>query len=120
MQASGSLAVPETRLTVTVKLHEASGATPFEAAQVTVVVPTGNTCGEVMTVLPTRQVTVGVGGPVVVTLKGTDAEFRPASLPTVMLAGRLIVGGVLDEQLLRRIVTLSEPILVTAKIGLAV
>jgi len=60
--------------TVTVKLHIASGATPFEAVQLTVVVPTGNVFGDVITVLPTLQVTVGAGMPVDPTVKLTDAE----------------------------------------------
>jgi len=61
-------------LTVTVKLHIASGCTPFVAVQLTVVVPTGNVFGDVITVLPTLQVTVGAGMPVDPTVKLTDAE----------------------------------------------
>jgi len=61
-------------LTVTVKLQDASGGTPFEAVQLTVVVPTGKVFGEVITVFPTLQVMAGAGVPVAVTLNWTEAE----------------------------------------------
>jgi hypothetical protein len=72
-------------LTVTVKLHEASGATPFEAVQVTVDVPTGNACGEVIGVAPILQVTVGAGHPAVAVggVKETNAVHVPGSVLTV-------------------------------------
>src|SRR5215510_2940883 len=60
--------------TLTVKLHIASGCTPFVAVQLTVVMPTGNVLGEVITVLPTLQVTIGAGIPVDPTVNDTDAE----------------------------------------------
>jgi hypothetical protein len=60
--------------TVTVKLQEASGGTALVAVHVTVVVPTGNVFGDVITVLPTLQVMVGCGAPVAVTVNETEAE----------------------------------------------
>src|SRR5262245_8158720 len=52
-------------LTVTVNEQLATPAT-FEAVHVTVVVPTGKEFGDVITVEPTRQVTLGAGLPVAV------------------------------------------------------
>jgi hypothetical protein len=72
-------------LTVTVKLQDASGATPFEAVAVEVEVPTGNACGEVIGVAPIRVVTVGAGQPSVATggVNDTNAVHRPGSVLTV-------------------------------------
>ena len=81
-------------LTVTVKAQLAAGGTPLSAVQVTVVTPTGKTCGEVMTALPSVHVTVGAGLPVAVTAKATDAPHTPGVLPVEMSAGQPIVGGV--------------------------
>jgi hypothetical protein len=39
-------------VTVTLKVQVASGLMPFDAVQVTAVVPAGKTCGEVMTCAP--------------------------------------------------------------------
>jgi hypothetical protein len=61
-------------LTVTSKLHEAGEPTPLVAVHCTVDVPTGNVCGEVMLVAPILQSTVGLGVPVAVTEKLTEAE----------------------------------------------
>jgi hypothetical protein len=80
-------------LTITVKLHVASGATPFEAVQVTVVEPTGNVFGDVITVAPTLQTIVGAGMPVAVTVNETDAEHTPGAAFTVIVPGQVIVGG---------------------------
>jgi hypothetical protein len=57
--------------TVTVKLHTLIPA-ELVAVQSTVVTPTGNVCGEVMTVEPILHSTVGVGHPVNVVLNETD------------------------------------------------
>ena len=52
--------------------------------QVTVVVPTGNECGDVIAVAPILQVTVGVGQPVAEGgVNETDAEHCPESALTV-------------------------------------
>ena len=74
-----------TSLTVTVKLHEASGATPFEAVLVTVDVPTGKACGELIGVAPILVVTVGAGQPAVAVggVKETSAVHAPGSVLTV-------------------------------------
>ena len=78
-------------LTVTVKLHVASGVMPFVAVQLTVVVPFGN-------VLPEGgvQVTVGVGQPAVAVGAAyvTTAEHWFGSVLVAMLAGQALrVGG---------------------------
>src|SRR5215213_3973252 len=73
MSSGQSMTGASSSVTVTLKLHESSGATPFVAVHITVVSPSGNVCGEVMTVAPTLHSTVGVGVPVDVTLKGRGA-----------------------------------------------
>jgi hypothetical protein len=57
-------------LIVTVNEQLATPAT-LEAVHVTVVVPTGKEFGEVITVEPTRQVTVGAGLPVTVVVNAS-------------------------------------------------
>jgi hypothetical protein len=73
-----------------VNVQEASGETPFEAVQVTVVVPFGNAEPEAG-----LQVTVGVGQPAVAVgaVNVTDAEHCPASVLVVMLAGHAEIAG---------------------------
>ena len=65
----------------------------FWAVTSTVAVPTGNTCGEVIVVAPILYSMVGVGVPVAVAMKATDAEHCPGVLGTVMFAGQVTVGG---------------------------
>ncbi len=77
-------------VTVTVNVQLAE-LTLFVAVQVTVVVPTGNVCGDVMTVLPILHSTVGVGVPVAVTVNDTSA------FDVLMFAGHVIVGAVALE-----------------------
>jgi len=79
--------------TITVKLQLASGATPFEAVQFTIVEPTGKVFGDVITVAPTMQTIVGAGMPVAVTVNETDAEHKPGAAFTFMVPGHVIVGG---------------------------
>lgn len=82
-------------LTVTVKLHIAVRPDEPVAEQVTVVTPTGNVCGDVMTIPP--AVHVGVIAPphgsVALTEKLTEAEHWFGSLLTMMFPGQLTVGG---------------------------
>jgi len=82
-------------LTITTKLQLASGATPFEAVQVTVVEPTLNVAGDVTTAIVSdlTHTTVGAGMPVAVTVNDTDAEHTPGAAFTVMVPGQVIVGG---------------------------
>jgi hypothetical protein len=80
-------------LTITVKLQLASGATPLEAVQLTIVDPTSNVCGDVITVAPTLHVIVGDGMPVAVTVNETDAEHTPGAASAVIVPGHVIVGG---------------------------
>jgi hypothetical protein len=81
-------------LTVTMKMQLASGLTPLDAVQLTVVVPTGNVCGDVITVAPSLHATVGAGIPVAPTEKLTEAEHCPGlALTTIGLAGHVIVGA---------------------------
>jgi amino acid transporter len=56
----------------------------FDVVQLTVVVPTSNACGDVMTVAPILHSKL----PVKVGLKLTSAEHSPASLVVVMLLGQ--------------------------------
>ena len=72
-------------MTVTVKLHDASGKTPFEAVPVTVDVPTGKAWGEVMDVRPIRVMTTGTGQPVMAVggVKDINAVHVPGSVFTV-------------------------------------
>jgi hypothetical protein len=74
--------------TVTVNEHVASGPEPFDAVQLTVVVPTVK-----VEPLAGVQVTVGAGQPVEVVLKVTTAEHCPLSAFTVMLSGQVIAGA---------------------------
>src|SRR5438552_3520958 len=78
-------------LTVTVKLQFAVPHS-LEAVQLTVLVPTGNECGDVITVAPILHSKVGVGVPPVVTLKATLLEHRPGAVGTMMLPGQLTDG----------------------------
>src|SRR5436305_15251718 len=72
-------------LTVTVKVQEASGETPFEAVQVTVVTPFGKAKPEAG-----LHVTVGTGQPSAVGgVKVTIAVQAPASLFFVIFAGHV-------------------------------
>src|SRR5262245_10281315 len=72
-------------LTVTLNEQEASWLTPFEAVQVTCVVPFAKVCGEVMVIAPTLQVTVGNGqASAVGGVKLTEAVHWPGSVLTVM------------------------------------
>src|SRR5215208_4373050 len=93
MSAGQEICGASSSVTVTLKLHESSGETPLVAVQTTVVSPSGNVCGEVMLVAPTLQSMVGVGVPVAVTLKETEAVETPGSVPTLMSAGQEMSGG---------------------------
>src|SRR5215207_1603490 len=93
MLSGQSMTGASSSVTVTLKLHESSGATPLVAVHMTVVSPSGNVCGEVMLVAPTLQSMVGVGVPVAVTLKETEAVETPGSVPTLMSAGQSMSGG---------------------------
>src|SRR5215204_4392849 len=93
MSAGQSMTGASSSVTVTLKLHESSGATPLVAVHMTVVSPSGNVCGEVMLVAPILQSMVGVGVPVAVTLKETEAVETPGSVPTLMSAGQEMSGG---------------------------
>ena len=76
-------------LTVTVNVHVVSGATPFDAVQVTRELPTGNTVPEFG-----RHVTTGTGHPVAVGVANvTAAPHTPGVLLTVMFAGQVIGPG---------------------------
>src|SRR2546426_95720 len=66
----------------------------FDAVQVTVVVPTGNAYGEVITVGPILHATVGPGLPVAVGANASVREHVPGALFVVMFAGQAMVGGV--------------------------
>ena len=82
--------------TTTLKLHVAFGGTPFEAVQVTVVVPTLKVAGDVTTAMVSDliQVTVGAGMPVAVTVNETDAEqVLGAAFTIIGLAGQVMVGA---------------------------
>src|SRR5215211_5343962 len=94
MSSGQSMTGASSSVTVTLKLHESSGETPLVAVHMTVVSPSGNVCGEVMMVAPILQSTVGVGVPVAVTLKETEAVETPGSVPTLMSAGQEMSGGV--------------------------
>ncbi|MEK7830745.1 MAG: hypothetical protein AAB401_06630, partial [Acidobacteriota bacterium] len=72
-------------------------------------------CGEVMTVLPTRQATVGVGTPAAAMLNGTEADPAP---PTVMLLGQFIVGEEFDTQVLSSTDKVFIALFAVAKSGL--
>ena len=80
--------------TVTVNEQLATPAT-FEAVHVTVVAPMGKEFGEVITVEPTRQVTVGAGFPVAVGANATERAHWLGALFVVMFAGQVMAGGVL-------------------------
>ena len=83
--------------TVTVKLQVALGATPFEAVQLTMVEPTLNVCGDVITAFVSvlMQTIVGVGTPVALTLNETEAEHPGPALTTMGLVGHVVkTGGV--------------------------
>src|SRR5262245_59939786 len=64
----------------------------LDATHETVVVPTLKKCGEVMTLVPIRNVTVGSGTPLVVTVNATSCPHCPGALFVVMLLGHVIVG----------------------------
>ena len=80
-------------LTVTVNEQVAVPAL-FKAVQTTVVVPTGNEKGEVITVEPILHVTVGAGLPVVVGAKASVRAHVPGKLFVAMFAGQVMAGGV--------------------------
>ena len=63
-------------LTMTSKLQVAT-LQSLEAEQLTVLVPTGNEYGDVITVTPILHTTVGVGMPVEPTSNDTLLEHRP-------------------------------------------
>lgn len=89
VQASGSSNVPETRLTVTVKLHEAVLFAESATEQVTVVTPTGKPdpeAGVQVGVLTPEQLSPTVGGAQVATT-GVPVE------PKKIFAGQVIEGG---------------------------
>ncbi len=68
------------------------------AVELTVVVPTGKVCGEVMTVAPILLTTVAPPQlSVAVTLKPTLAELPPGPGGVKMLAGQLMTGAVLSS-----------------------
>ena len=75
-------------LTVTVKLQLVLLHT-LEDVQLTVVVPTEKTCGEVMSVEPILHSTVGDGLPVPITVKATFVEHWPAAAARVMSSGQI-------------------------------
>ena len=89
VQASGSNADPLTRLTVTVKLHEAELFAPSVAVQVTVVTPT-------LKLLPEAGVQTGVltlEHPSL-TVGGFQVAIADAPVvPSERLAGQAIVGA---------------------------
>ena len=76
------------------KLHVASGAKPLLAVQFTVETPTGNVNGDVMVVAPSLQVMVGLGGPLAVGLKLTEAEHCPAAAVAVRFEHDVNCGAV--------------------------
>jgi len=81
-------------LTVTVKLQVAFGNIPFEAVQVTVVVPLGNAVPEVtVTLFWSLQVIDGVGHPVEVVENETAPVHRFGSAFTLKFPGQVMVGG---------------------------
>src|ERR1043166_772491 len=82
-------------LTVTMKLQLAVPHS-LDAVQLTVLVPTVNVCGDVMTVAPILHSTVGVGVPLAVTSKATLLEHRPGAAGTVMSSGQLTDGLLFD------------------------
>src|SRR5207244_753760 len=67
----------------------------FWAVQVTVVVPTGKVCGEVITWLPIRKLTIvpSQSGTRVGLGRLTEAVHSPGSAGTVMSAGQVMVGA---------------------------
>src|SRR6266516_2700295 len=81
-------------LTVTVKLQAAVWPAASVATLSTVVVPTGNRCGEVITVAPILLTTLTPGQlSAPVTVNATLAPHVPASLLTTMgAAGQVMVG----------------------------
>src|SRR5262245_16606864 len=94
-------------LTVTVKEQLTVPAT-FVAVQVTIVVPTGNENGEVITVEPILHVTAGAGLPAAAAANASVRAHVPGVLLVVMFPGQVIVGGVFV------VVTLTETVKVQA------
>src|SRR5437868_1603286 len=80
--------------TVTVNEQFAVPAT-FDAVHETVVVPTGNELGEVITVAPALHVTVGAGLPVTVGANASVRAHSPGVLFVVMFAGQVMAGVVI-------------------------
>src|SRR5262245_46602321 len=80
-------------LTVTVKEQLAVPRT-FDAAQVTIVLPTANENGEVITVEPILHVTAGAGPPVAAAANASVRAHVPGVLLVAMFPGQVIVGGV--------------------------
>src|SRR5262245_65954800 len=70
-------------LTVTLK-EQFAVPTVLDAVQVTALVPVGKVCGDVMTVAPIRQVTVGAGLPVTIGANAIERPHWPAALLVVM------------------------------------
>src|SRR6266567_2641735 len=79
-------------LIVTVKLHSAVLPAASLARAWTVVVPTGNWCGELMGVPATSYATLAEQLSVAVAAKLTQASARPGSVICVIGAGQTMVG----------------------------
>jgi hypothetical protein len=79
-------------LTVTVNVF-VSVPQEFVAVTVTVVVPTGNECGDVITVVPILYDTDGVGGPVTVTFgPNVNDALQLLTVLTLLILVAVIVG----------------------------
>ena len=81
-------------VTVTVK-EQLDDPPVLFAEAVTVVVPTGNSNGELMRVLPIvyTGVSVPLHGSLALAAKATDAVVLPGSVKTEILPGQMTVGG---------------------------
>src|SRR5207247_3306586 len=67
----------------------------LEAVQVTVFVPAGNGCGEVITVAPSLHSTAGVGMPVAVVANVTKAEHWFGPVFETIVLGQVMTEAVL-------------------------
>src|SRR2546425_12582869 len=83
-------------LSTTMTSNEHAAASQLlEAVQVTVFVPAGNACGEVITVAPSLHSTAGVGMPVAPVANVTKAEHWFGPVFETIVLGQVMTGAVL-------------------------